>query len=136
MTRPDAGAEWESLAPWEKAAQWREAAPELSGEIVTLAKRYAEQSWKLTADEAAHLRRMDFRLWITQLVGYVLGLANVAAFAVVAWHYADVGHVGPGLATLGIGTGATATVFAMGRALTDRIPTARQWKGAAARAPK
>jgi hypothetical protein len=104
------------MAPWEKAAQWREVAPELAGEVVALAKRHAEHLWKLEVEEAAHRQRMDVRIWITQVVGHVLGLASVAAFAVVAWHYSDVGRTGPGIATLGIGTAATATVFALGRA--------------------
>ncbi|MGN9889307.1 hypothetical protein [Micromonospora sp. L31] len=113
-------AEWESLAPWEKAAQWQDVAPHIADQVMALAVKHAEHNWQLQREQAEHLRRMDVRLWITQLVALGGGLLDVAILAVVAWHYADTGNVVPGLLTFGAGAGLTAGTYAVGRGLLRR----------------
>ena len=79
--------------------------------------------WKLEAAGSAPRQRMDTRIWVTHMVGHVLGLANVAAFALVAWHYADAGRQVPRIATLGIST--AATVIALSCAIRPAQPPTR-----------
>jgi uncharacterized membrane protein len=121
---------WESLAPWDKAAQWYGNAPELADEVMALAKQHAAHQWEMEKAEALHRRRMDIRVWMTQVIGMFLGLANVAVLAAVAWHYADTGNVVPGLTTFGAGTAVTAGVLLTGRAVGSRLgsesPTGRK----------
>lgn len=50
MTAPGSG--WESLDPWEKAAQWKEVAPEITEELVRLAKAKAVQDRREQAKRA------------------------------------------------------------------------------------
>jgi uncharacterized membrane protein len=125
MTQPAyTQSEWESLAPWEKAAQWREVAPQIADEVMLLAKQQATHRWTIELADAEHRRRMEVRVWATQICGYVLNLLSVLMLSAVAWHYADKGHFLPGLAALGagsIGTGAVfATGYAMARHYTER----------------
>jgi hypothetical protein len=75
---------------------------------MALAVRHAEHKWKLDVRRAEHEERMDHRLFVCQLLGILGGIVSVALFAVVSWHYADVGQVVPGLTALGLGTGVTA----------------------------
>jgi uncharacterized membrane protein len=109
--------EWESLAPWDKAAEWHATAPHIADELMALAKQQAEHLRRLDREEQRHLHKMDVRLWITQLVGMVGGIICIAGLIIVAWHYADTGNVVPGLAIFGIGTGLTAGVYGVGRAI-------------------
>jgi hypothetical protein len=91
---------WESLSPWDKAAEWHEKAPHIADELMALAKIQANHFMELDREAAKHARRMDFRLWITQLIRIVGGLVCMAGLLVVVWHYADTGNVVPGLAIL------------------------------------
>jgi hypothetical protein len=87
---------------------------------VELAAAHAEHQWRLESELAAHRRRMDVRLWYAQMVAFVVGLIDVAALALVAWHYADTGNAVPGLAMFATGTGLTAGTVVAGRALASR----------------
>jgi hypothetical protein len=57
--------------------------------------------------QAEHMRRMDLRIWVTQLATLVLCFANIVALAVVGWHFADTGNVIPGITAAATGTGLT-----------------------------
>jgi uncharacterized membrane protein len=113
-------APWESLAPWEKAAEWHAVAPDISQQVMTLARQHAEHQWNLDNENAIHRRKMEARLWWTQLIGLIGGMGNVAALALVAWHYADTGNIVPGLAMFGAGTSLTAGVYAIGRSISKK----------------
>jgi hypothetical protein len=112
--------EWESLAPWEKAAQWHEAAPHIADQVMELAVKHAEHQWQLEDDYACHRRLMETRLWMTQLVGLILGLMDVAILGVVAWHYADTGNLVPGLAIFGAGASLTAGTYITARTIARK----------------
>jgi hypothetical protein len=113
---------WESLSPWDKAAQWHEKAPHIADELMALAKIQANHFMELDREAAEHARRIDFRLWIAQLIRIVGGLVCMAGLIVVAWHYADAGNVVPGLAIFGMGSGLVAGVYGIGKVIGRRGP--------------
>lgn len=63
---------------------------------------------------------MDVRVWITQIVALLIGFLNVAVLAIVSWHYADTGNVGPGLTIFGAGAVPTAGAYGVGRAIGNK----------------
>ncbi|TCO56808.1 hypothetical protein EV192_106283 [Actinocrispum wychmicini] len=87
---------------------------------MTLAKQQAEHRWKMDLARAEHERKMDVRVWITQIVALAVGLVNVILLALVAWHYADTGNVVPGLTVFGAGAGLTAGAYGVGKMLGNR----------------
>lgn len=118
--------EWESLAPWVKASQWYEVAPHIADQVMELAQKRAKEQMALEREQAKHrialereraehARRMDTRIWITQLVALFLCLVNIAAFSVVGWHYADTGNIVPGLTFAATSASLTIGMFAVAR---------------------
>jgi hypothetical protein len=106
--QPQASDDWESLSPWQKAREWQKEAPEIADRVMELATRRAEHRWKLEVRHAEHEQLMDKRLWWTQLIGILGGVVSVMIFGAVSLQYAAAGDIVPGLAALGLGTGATA----------------------------
>ncbi|WP_433832306.1 hypothetical protein ACQP2E_15790 [Actinoplanes sp. CA-015351] len=84
MTRRNTGGStpWESLTPWEKAVQWRESAPEISTEIIDLARSRAIHERELEKSRAAHEQKMDTRLWYTQMANILVSCFGSAALAI------------------------------------------------------
>ncbi|MFI6073827.1 hypothetical protein ACIA5C_19860 [Actinoplanes sp. NPDC051343] len=124
-TDPDSSS-WEGLSPWDKAAQWHLVAPHIAEDVMALARERAKMQWKVEEEDAAHRRKMETRLWLTQIFGLVGGLLNVAALTVLAWHYADTGNIVPGLTMFGAGSGLTAGVYAVSRSIGVRARKAEK----------
>ncbi|MFV2083060.1 hypothetical protein [Micromonospora sp. LOL_021] len=117
MVAQKRAAEWESLDPWEKAAQWEASSPEISAEVMNLARQRAEHQMRLEEKRVDHEQRMDIRRWAAQLITIGLGTLNTVLLVVLAWHYADSGQIWPGLAMFGAGSGLTAGAYAVGRSI-------------------
>jgi hypothetical protein len=100
--------DWNSLTPWQMATEWHKEAPGIADRVMALATQYAQRQWKLEEQRADHGELMDKRLWWTQIIGILGGVVSVGIFGAVSLQYAAAGHIVPGLAALGLGTGATA----------------------------
>lgn len=136
------GAGWEGLDPWEKIVQWREVAPEISDEILQLAKARAIQSrrsqlalereqaesarfdrelaksqeehrFTLSKDRQAKEFQLANRMWWTQLIGTIGGLILIAALVLTQWKLAANGDLGPAITIFGMGGALTAGVYGL-----------------------
>jgi hypothetical protein len=106
---------WETLDPWEKAAQWINAAPELSHDIVAMAKihadrrmddqqKEAEHRRTLEREQATHQHRMDARLWWTHMVALGINAAGLLLLAILAAQFGEKA-IAPALTVLAAGGG-------------------------------
>ncbi|MEU5726784.1 hypothetical protein ABZ783_33910 [Micromonospora sp. NPDC047738] len=111
-------AQWTSLDPWDKAARWLKVAPELSADIVEMAKDQAHHAMEIERQralldddlrrrEAAHRELMDRRLWWTQMTGVALNFICLMTLVVVAIRVGDE-SVLAAISVLGAGGGVTA----------------------------
>lgn len=100
-------------------------AREYAREQMELDLKRAEFELKRAETRDAHDRSMDIRLWWTQLLGIIGGLACIGGLIAVAWHYADSGNLTPGLAIFGMGSGLTAGVYGASQAIIRKIAKSR-----------
>jgi len=146
------GGGWESLDPFEKIVQWREVAPEISDEVLRLAKARAVQThraelrlekerveaarferellrtqernrFKLEQDRQVEQYKLANRMWWMQLVGTVGGLLLIAGLILSQVLLSGANDVGRAVAILGIGGTLTAGVYGLNTATRKALQT-------------
>ena len=75
---------------------------------------------ELKKAEAEHRRRMQTRLWLSQLIGTIGGLLCIGGLILVGLKYAGAGSLGAGAALFGLGSGLTAGIYGVGRYIDNR----------------
>lgn len=100
-----------------RAMQSRQIAAAREKESVEAAKFEREIRRRHLEIEAS----LTIRLWWTQLIAILGGLIGIGALIATAWHYADSGNIGAGLAVFGLGSALTAGVFGTQIAITRKL---------------
>jgi hypothetical protein len=127
----ETGSTWESLAPWEKAQEWREVAPDISFEVMNLARAYARAELEMVqaretvhgqiaVNQDEHKRLMEKRYWMLELFTTIITLVGLLGTIVLSALYLFAGYVVTGLAVVGVGGAASTGIYATGKTISTR----------------
>jgi hypothetical protein len=99
----DPGA-WHDLEIWDRLSSWERRSPGTAAELIGILKA-----------ERRHVYRMDWAIWVKQMLGVTLGFGCVVVMALLAWHYADLNAPVSGAVVMGAGTASIVAIFVTGK---------------------